>query len=652
MKRFFVLDGVLKKVGIVGVVLVIAGGMPTASAKKVDWQEITPEDQSFVSPDGAPAVVLFEKVVVDDRDLERSNVFTDYYRRIKICHADGVRWGDIVLDYLDGDDIKDIHARTILPSGEVLELNERSIQEGTVLKAEDIRVKRKAFSMPGCAAGSIIEYKYRLRRSEPSATWQFQSELPMQLGELRWKWCKHWRHTSDALVLQILGGNPSYIWINGALPGRVLPLPEETFFEVRDVPALYLEPFAMPLESLQGGLRCYYGEGRGSQEFWVRCAGILNLLQDTYVGENKAVNRLTTERGWRQSGTAPDSAFHWIQKSLTISPARRASDIGKIRLSVDDVMKSGSGNQFDAALTLIAFLRAMNLDAQMVYAKDGRTGMVNPKLEDWQFNEFLVRVGHISGSARYFAPGHVAIEAGRIPWYLEGTEALILGDELFKFEALPQSPPESNGMQSVIHIAVSEAARGQGTTEVTFFGHRARELRLRLENEGEVNRMAILSEVLREDVVDAKIESLEVEGLAERCGPLSVRAKIIVEKTPGSVEDGLPVNPFLLRLTPKNQFKAENRIYPVSLGYSYSMTDVIELEIPSDWKGNVLGSDVSFKNALGAVKTESQLTEGRVTSRRMFRLASGFWPETLYKEGRELFSALEETQALTHMVGP
>ena len=80
--------------------------------------------------------------------------------------------------------------------------------------------------------------------------------------------------------------------------------------------------------------------------------------------------------------------------------------------------------------------------------------------------------------------------------------------------------------------------------------------------------------------------------------------------------------------------------------------DVIEVDLPSDWKESVLGSDVSFKNSLGTVMTESQSSEGKIVSKRVFRLESGFWPETLYGEGRELFSALEDTQALTHLIGP
>src|SRR5574341_1290928 len=93
----------MKKALFISIVLFCLSPQAAPAGDDLVWEKITNKDWQ-VAPDSAKgirnAVVLFEKIVADDRDLLNNKFYVTIYRRIKIFNAEGRQWGDFSLTYI------------------------------------------------------------------------------------------------------------------------------------------------------------------------------------------------------------------------------------------------------------------------------------------------------------------------------------------------------------------------------------------------------------------------------------------------------------------------------------------------------------------------------------------------------------------------
>src|ERR1700739_1219512 len=139
-------------------VVLIAAGSPVLSWA-VGFQPLSPDELKMTSEPkapGAPAVILFREVYRDDNGRTSHE---DNYYRIKCLAEEGRKFADVAVEFAKGNDVVNVHARTIQPDGSVAEFDGK-IFEKTIVKARGRQVLATTFTLPAVKVGSIIEYFY------------------------------------------------------------------------------------------------------------------------------------------------------------------------------------------------------------------------------------------------------------------------------------------------------------------------------------------------------------------------------------------------------------------------------------------------------------------------------------------------------------
>jgi hypothetical protein len=259
------------------------------------WEKITDKDWQ-VAPDSTKgirnAVVLFEKIVTDDRDLLNNKFYVTIYRRIKIFNAEGRKWGDFSLPYLNKKQkIEFIRGRTVLPDGQEFPLLETQIFEKEIFKAKGLKIRQKSFSLPGVADGCIVEYALKYRLPSFYGVWIIQKEIPVLYGEYRWLFYRG-KGLSEIYALFNSVLTPNYLWLNTtakylAEQRPSIKEPTEVFFAANNVPAFETEPQALPEVALQAQVRCYYSSAVSPAAFWGQLSQNLSSTLEGYTKSNK-----------------------------------------------------------------------------------------------------------------------------------------------------------------------------------------------------------------------------------------------------------------------------------------------------------------------------------------------------------------------------
>ena len=175
--------------------LTLCAGPVDVRAKKYkspfEWEPVTAAAWA-VSADSArdihDAAMLFEKVQVDDGDLERDKCYWAVYQRVRILNADGRAWGDVEVPVFHSEQkVERVEGRTILPDGTIIELTKDQVFESEVIKTKDVKYKQTTFSLPGVTDDCIVEYIYICRSPYTFHQWFVQKELPLLRFEFTWK---------------------------------------------------------------------------------------------------------------------------------------------------------------------------------------------------------------------------------------------------------------------------------------------------------------------------------------------------------------------------------------------------------------------------------------------------------------------------------
>jgi transglutaminase-like putative cysteine protease len=198
--------------------------LPGSAQADAEWGKI-PREELFAPhspqwPD-ADAVVLYNHGIarVDSKDRLKFR----QHKRIKIYKPGGLDRAVVRIPYLEGDDIKDFRAQTIIPPGNIVEVKDdhRHVEENG-------RERVLVVEFPSVQPGAVLEYEYELRRDEIHTVpaWPFRERDPVKVS---------------VFELQVPDGltyDASFSWTPSIPPAPVkkkITNPEDTRLELNQV---------------------------------------------------------------------------------------------------------------------------------------------------------------------------------------------------------------------------------------------------------------------------------------------------------------------------------------------------------------------------------------------------------------------------------
>ncbi|HTK82219.1 MAG TPA: DUF3857 domain-containing protein [Bacteroidota bacterium] len=632
-----------------------------SSDDKPVWLPVTGTDWS-ISQDSAKgirdAVMIFEKLVEDDKKFNDNKFRLKTYRRIKILSPRGRQWADVSLPYdPEESEIKSVAGRTMLPDGRVIDLSPEKILEKEVVKVGDERIREKFFSLPGVTDSCIIEYVYEYENKRVNPLWVAQKEIPLIEGEYRWKFFHGEISAANPFLAWILGSRsvPNYLSVNDMKKMKIEMLPnadapEEVVFRFNDLLAFEPEPFSIPDEAAKTHLRLYYGGAEHEISFWSIESAQMSQVIGLFIKEHEKVKELV-DNNFSSLPSIPikiDSAFYWVQRNIKrITYEEYLRDRDKIE-TVDDILKYRKALQPQIAFLFFAMLKDMGASAGMVYAINKEKHLFYDVAKYWQFDQPLVFVNDFNMHSTFYSPADKFLKPGQVPWYFETTRGLTIGAPVGTplFARFEKTPADMNAIRRVIRLEIPRDEPARSTIVETYTGHPAEQLKILLQDKQDRERSEILKKQILDNLSTEWRDSVAI--LDFRGGEDSLVLTYALQGPTTELSGGRIIfSPHSLFGKMQNPFTSQTRLHPIMFKYATLQSYEFTITTPPGMVLENVPEPLYFANDVGDVQEHVNFSGDSISVSSKYALRETIFSEDFYTNVKDLF---QRRQALGDFV--
>lgn len=563
---------------------------PSPAAPASLWPAIEPATITRRLPQLQPdadAECLLAQTFLEDRKAGRKNQRRiTYLLRTKLYTQRAVQQhGNVELAYnlAAPETIEGVAARTILPSGRIIELPQESLLATVVRKTkiDDIRAIRFAF--PALEPGAIIEYRYTrvLLGPLPAATRHvWQKEMPVLRSELHLKPRREAKAPFRVYAFQT--ENPR---------GTVDAEGYQTLV-VERLPAFVEEPYAPAADQLRPWLLLQYEDARFTPENFARAkhAEFAKLTQPSAAVRAMAL-RLTAGLEGQEAKLARLADF--CRQDIR-NLAHQAEDFPqddtlepKARQRPEQTLARRAGTMRDINHLFAALAQSLGYTARWVMASSATGAAHRDEIAgDALLPNSLVAVQTVDNPEQwqFFNPGIPYLPSGQVDWDEEGQPAMLCLPEGARFVRLPYSDYRRNAIHRKATVRLDPAGRLVGEATEEYTGQYANSQKRYYENITQDMRLDELRGILAERFAKAKIEKLQLGSAAKALGNVTLRYELDKPNfaQPTSKRITLPASLFEFAATP--MFSASSRTHPVQYRNQYLETDEILVELPAGFR--------------------------------------------------------------------
>jgi hypothetical protein len=552
-----------------------------------EWLPIAPEDLALkdnpANP-GADAMILYR-----ENEILTSDSAIDEYVRVKIFTQDGLKYGDVQINYQKGfAEIQNLRARTIRPNGEVINWDGK-VYDGTAVKYRDYEVMARKFTMPGLEPGSIIEYRYRehFEARYLDLSWTVQQKLYTRLGRF-------------AIKPPLRSPLPLF-YRHFNLPPSARPQRQSDgsyTLEIHDLPGIAEESFMPPETAVRARVEFFYRNATDpanetAEQFWTRMGKLWSGYLDQFLNNTKL---LASEAAHATSPEdAPEVKLRKLcaraqaVRNLSFERARTKKEQDteslKTNNNVEDLIKHGYGTSRQINFFFVGLARAAGFQAAIVYVAPRNRYYFAPELQDAkQLAADIVWV-QAGGTEYYLDPSTRFYPFGLLPWYETQASGVRVNKNGVDFVTTPLPPSSDAILTRSANLQIDEEGTVSGTLQVEYKGQRGALWREDERNEDEAGRRKKLEngiqgwlvtgttfEVTKISNWDNVDEPLRVEGTVQATGLASVAGKRLL----------MPATIFQSTYT--KGFVSAKRVNMVYFHFPFEEIDDVKMRTPARYK--------------------------------------------------------------------
>jgi hypothetical protein len=560
-----------------------------ARASDPQWKPVDPSELAMKSPvvePSADAEAIFWEVRADDGDAE--DFALSNYIRIKIFTERGRdSQGKVEIPFFGGTSIKDIAARTIKPSGEIVELKKEDIFEKTILKAGGFKLRAKSFALQGVEPGAIIEYRWREVYPNASAQYtrlQFQRDIPIQSV------------TYHVKPSRFFTGARAMRFHTFQMEVPRFDKEKDGFFvaTVTNVPAFHEEPRMPPEDQVRRWMLVYYSsdEKPDPQVYWKRVGKGWNDYFKETVKVNDDVKKAAAEivGGAQTPEQKLERIYDYcrlkvknLSDDATGMTAEERAKLIKKDAKPADTLKRGQGSGGDIDELFAALAIASGFDARLAVAADRSRIFFDPKFADLYFllrgQSFIaVKVGE---EWRFFEPAATYVPYGMLPWRAELADALVSDPNEAFFVKTPLSPPDKSQERRTAKLRLLEDGTLEGDVRIEYTGHLANDRKEYNDDDSPQQREDTLREAVKKRLSTAEVSDVRVENVADPVKPFAYAYKVRVPGYAQRTGKRLFVQPAFFQHGLSPVFSTSERRNNIYFSYPWSEDDTVEIELPA-----------------------------------------------------------------------
>jgi transglutaminase-like putative cysteine protease len=602
-----------------------------------------------------PAVVLVDdSMMTVDADGRINEV---YNYAVRILRREGRDYAGGSVGYIpDVGKVKDLRAWLIRPGGDT----RRYGKDDSVDVAGDLndvyneyRVRRISASSEA-DAGYVFAYTYtREDRSVFSqADWSFQGSLPVVSSRYTLTLPAGWR--AEAVTFNHPNVEPR---VNGT-----------TYtWELSNLAAIPDEPLSPSLSNLVARLAVSYYPPASSQTLtiktfsnWGEVAAWLGDLEDPQVQVNDALAR----KAYELTALAKTeyekirAIASYVQNIQYISIQTGLGRGGGYRPHAStEVFAKSYGDCKDKANLMRAMLKVVGIDAIPVSIYSGDPNYVRA---EWptpqQFNHCIIAikvsaetqastiVEHAKlGRLLIFDPTDGETPLGDLPFYLQGSLALLNSKAATELVKMPVTPPEMNELQRVATLQLQPDGAIAGQIQELAHGQTAARYRTEFkqlskpEYNGMIERWlttgataARLNKIEPSDNVADGRFTLNVEFSAKAYGQLMQDRLLVFKPAVVSRREGLALT-------------SASRKHPVVL-HANAYSETVKVQLPAGFAVDEVPDAVKIETPFGSYTTSYEVVNGELVFKRQLSQRAATIPVEQYDIVRKFFESIRAAE--------
>lgn len=618
--------------------------LPYNFISEVDEQSIQESIKNAPSMEAHPddgAVVLWESEVFDlDEDGKR--VYSTR-RVVKILNIDGYHLSEIRIPYAQGgDDVTIHHARTILPDGTQVELDESDIVRGIPPASATemgllVNTRLLYFELPNISDGCIIDYAYSTKNLRDAMKNEFWRQVFFQLDEP----IQFYRLTAHIPKKKQLGYE-----VDG--PQIEPTITENNYtrtytFEVKNVPALRSEPLMPAVSDIA------YSISLTSLDSWdelVSWYATLIREQDRVTKEIEAKTKelifgaLTRQEKIKR-------LYEFVARNIKYAGDERG--IWAIKpYPAGEVLKKEWGDCKGKSTLLSTMLRVAGIDSYPVLISAGKASRIVHDVPSLAyFNHMILAVdGGKNKELIWLDPTAHTCAYGDIPagdqdrWTLiintdaakaEGVdlgatleENQILDGEkvkqhLYAFQKSPMLPANSNVRRTETHVIVKEDMSLEVTQELQVSGEFNSRLRSRLlATSHREERIQFLRDTFELDA-RAKVVDFEFSDLKAMKPELKIKLMWSCQGYLYEIADQ-----FILELPVVNHpyaklLRDDERSHPAVIGKALTFEDKITVDVEAPYAIKMVPLENKLQTDVAEIQLEYKKSERKAEMKQVVR---------------------------------
>jgi transglutaminase-like putative cysteine protease len=598
-----------------------------------------------------PAVVLVDdSTTTIDADGRVNEV---YNFAVRILRREGRDYAVGQVGYIpDIGKVKDLRAWLVRENGETKRYGKDDVVDlaGALNDVYNEYRVRKISATAEADAGTVFAYSYtREDRSVFSqADWSFQNSIPVLSSRYTLSLPAGWR--AEAVTFNHENVEPrvsgsTYTW------------------ELANLPAIPDEPLSPSTSNLVARLAVSYypsatAQSTGIKTFsnWSEVAAWMSELEDPQVLVDDALARKAYELTAlaKTEYEKIQAIAQYVQNIQYISIQTGIGRGGGYRPhSSIEVFAKSYGDCKDKANLMRAMLKVVGIASIPVSIYSGDPDYVRP---NWpspqQFNHCIIAVKvsdqtrastviqHASlGRLLIFDPTDQETPLGDLPYYLQGSLALIDSREATELVQMPVTPPEMNQLERSatvelredggIAAKIQEQAQGQTAAKFrTEYRRLARpEYNAMIERwlTGSANAARLNKVEPNDNAADGRF-TLDVEFSAPSYGQLMQNRLLVFKPAIVSRREGLSLT-------------SPQRKHPVVLR-SNAYSETVTVQLPAGFEVDEVPDAVKLETSFGSYRTSYEVKNGELVFKRQLSQRAATIPATQYDVVRKFFEAI------------
>lgn len=567
-------------------------------AQTFDFGKVSISDFSRTDLDSnANAIVLNEfgrsSVFVDDYD-NRVKLQHEYHVLIRINNKEGFKKanfeipsykrGSYVRDYFD--ELKAVTYNLENGRIEKTELENKKVFKENYSAYLDLN----KFTLPNIKEGSIIEVSYRTLEQDlfNFKTWEFQDDIPKIQSQyiaiipasfaynvvLRGPY-KLTDQKAEALK--------EYIFLDGLRMDC-----SKLTYTMKNIPAFVEEDYMTSPTNFKSAiyyeLESIFYPSTGSKKTFSKTWKDVDtdlMNEKTFGGQlkktdlfkaNLATLLLPTDTKLEKA----KKIYNYINKQIKWN-----NYLGKYaETGIEKALEKRTGNIGDINLALVTALLAADLEAYPIILSTRRNGTPNglfPVLSDF---DYVIACVDVDGVKYKLDASNSYLPFGELPLQCLNERGRIIYSKKSS-DWFPLTVEESSDVNYVLEGALDEQSKIKGKLTISSRGNKAF---LKRQHIAKFNSLEEYWEKLDEEMPNVTLTKSSIQNLEEIDQLLIEEFDVIVDVTKQMGQDILLLAPNIIDRISYNPFKAQERTYPVDMGFKSKTLYSVKLTIPDHYE--------------------------------------------------------------------